>query len=404
MAFISTAKVLLIFGGVALVWKNGNLRQLLWADQRVHPALLLIYAVLTAFAASLLWSTAPAGEAMGAFLKYWKLLVIPITLALLVDRRQAVVAFYVYAAGQTFLMLGSWLLRLGLPVPWATSKLALTEFSVFSTYLDQGIMMAVFSALCWHLRAYLPSQKARAAAVLIAVLSMLEVLFVLKGRSGHTVAIVLLSLAIMWQLPARFRVVMAVLPFLVLACIALLSPTVAERLMKVRTEVAAFSHQKNMDIASPEASSSGIRLHLWSNAIESIAQHPLVGSGVGSWSDEFDRIEHARNLKAKPLTRLSNPHQEYLLWGVQLGVPGVILFLALLGSFVYASWRMEPPLVRAVHSTVAGLAVACLFNSSLFDALIGDFFCVTLALLFALGRAHAPEGDRGNAAGRWIAA
>jgi hypothetical protein len=29
--------------------------------------------------------------------------------------------------------------------------------------------------------------------------------------------------------------------------------------------------------------------------------------------------------------------------------------------------------------------VACLFNASIYDALIGDFFCVSIGLLLALG-------------------
>jgi len=34
--------------------------------------------------------------------------------------------------------------------------------------------------------------------------------------------------------------------------------------------------------------------------------------------------------------------------------------------------------------------VACLFNSSLYDALIGDFFVVTMGLLLALGLRNGP--------------
>ena len=36
-------------------------------------------------------------------------------------------------------------------------------------------------------------------------------------------------------------------------------------------------------------------------------------------------------------------------------------------------------------SALLALAVACLFNSTLYDGLIGDFFCVLIGLLLALG-------------------
>jgi len=46
---------------------------------------------------------------------------------------------------------------------------------------------------------------------------------------------------------------------------------------------------------------------------------------------------------------------------------------------------MEAPHARALQSTLVALAVACLFNSTLYDGLIGDFFCVLIGLLLALG-------------------
>jgi O-antigen ligase len=46
---------------------------------------------------------------------------------------------------------------------------------------------------------------------------------------------------------------------------------------------------------------------------------------------------------------------------------------------------MEKPYARAAQSAVLALAIACLFNSSIYDALIGDFFCVLIGLLLALG-------------------
>ena len=81
----------------------------------------------------------------------------------------------------------------------------------------------------------------------------------------------------------------------------------------------------------------------------------------------------------------SNPHQEYLLWGVQLGVPGIFLLLALMISIMKDTLSMETQAARATQSALLALAIACLFNSSLYDAQIGDFFCVVLGLLLALG-------------------
>ena len=81
----------------------------------------------------------------------------------------------------------------------------------------------------------------------------------------------------------------------------------------------------------------------------------------------------------------SNPHQEYLLWGVELGVGGIALLLALLVSLMRDALRFPPPVSRSLISVTVALAVAALFNSILYDGLIGDYFCVILGLLMALG-------------------
>jgi O-antigen ligase len=150
-------------------------------------------------------------------------------------------------------------------------------------------------------------------------------------------------------------------------------------LIQVKNEVLSYSSN-----AAPETS-SGLRLNLWHSSLQSISQHPLAGSGVGSWSTEYNRLQREKNPAHQDVSGNWNPHQEYLLWGVQLGVPGILMFLALMLSVLRDTLKMDDPYARATQSTLLGLAVACLFNAAIYDALIGDFFCVLLGLLLALG-------------------
>ena len=73
------------------------------------------------------------------------------------------------------------------------------------------------------------------------------------------------------------------------------------------------------------------------------------------------------------------------MWGVQLGIPGILLLFALMLSVLRDTMKMEKPHARAAQSTLLALAIACLFNSSIYDAQIGDFFCILIGLLLALG-------------------
>ncbi|NDP61509.1 MAG: O-antigen ligase family protein [Polaromonas sp.] len=384
MVIISISKLLLVVLGASV---------LIFARRFQTPVRLLngmstpiaVIVALAAFAMSLLWTVAPLDDALGSLVKYGKLLMVVLLLITIRDRREAIYALGSFAVAQTFLLASSWMLFAHLPVPWATSHMALTEYAVFSSYLDQGIISSVFAALCWHLREHAPGRFGRKLAIFIAFLGFTNVFFVLMGRSAHVVSIVLISVAIMWELPKKYRFVIVVLPLLLAAGLFFASSKVRDRLTLVQTEVSAYSTQKTA------ITSSGIRLDLWNTALQSIDEHPVAGSGVGSWSTQFNRLQHEKNPAHIDIAGNGNPHQEFLLWGVQLGIPGILLFIALLFSMWHDTLKMATPYARATQSTLIALAVASLFNSSLYDAQIGDFFCILLGLLLALGHKNLPE-------------
>lgn len=377
MAIISIAKLLLTLCALTTpLWSrrpSGTPRPLAgsWT-----PAAVLI--TFFAFAFSLLWSVAPQAEALGSLAKHSKLIILILMMQLIRDRREALYALAAFGLGQLFLLASASMLFMHLPVPWATSDMALQESSVFTSYIGQGIINAVFAALCWHFRFLLPGRFGRQLAVFVALVALGNVFFVLSGRTGHVVAIALLSIAIMWELPKRYRAIVVLLPFVLALGLYAGSSKVRERLNLINTEVHSYSSSQE------PSTSSGLRLNFWTKSIQLIAQHPLTGSGVGSWLPEFTRIEHEKN-PAHQVGGHGNPHQEYLLWGVELGLPGIWLFIGLLLCIWRDSLRMETPYARATQSTLLALAVACLFNSSLYDAYIGSFFCVLTGLLLALG-------------------
>lgn len=334
---------------------------------------------LFAFALSLIWTQAPQGDALGSVAKYGKLLGIVLLMLLIRDRREAIYALCAFVVAQVFLLGSSWMLFAHLPVPWATSHMASTEYAVFSTYISQGIMSAVFAAICWHLRFLVPGKFGRHVAIGTALLALTTVFFVFSGRSGHAVGIALLSIAIMWELPKKYRPFAVLLPFLLVFALFFSSSKVRDRLTLVQTDLQSYSSQ-----AEP-TTSSGARLNFWSRALQIISQRPLTGAGVGSWSVEYNRLQSETNPAHQDIDGNGNPHQEYLLWGVQLGIPGILIFLGLLLSVLRDSLRMEKQYARATQSALLALAVACLFNATIYDAQIGQFFCLSIGLLLALG-------------------
>ena len=384
IAFLSLAKFTLFVG--TLIILSSSFKPLASSAVTVGSkplTAMLIFVILAMFAASLAWTSGSQAEALNSFTKYGKLLIIPVFFVLIKTRKEALFALASFSAGQLFLVVSAWMIFINMPVPWALSQFSLSHNVIFSSYLDESLMSAVFAAVSWHLRALVPGKYGLYFAVAVCLLALGNVFFLLQGRSAHVVAILLLTLAITWQMPRRYRPVAVILPLLLLLSLYVSSTKVQTRVDELKKEVQTFSFKQGVEVDS--GNSSGIRLHFWHRAIQSISENPVLGSGAGSWSNEFNRLEQISDPENPIIQPLGNPHQEYLLWGVQLGVPGILLILALMISIMKDTLPMDAQTARATQSALLALAIACLFNSSLYDAQIGDYFCVVLGLLLALG-------------------
>lgn len=390
LAATSVSKLLVfMFALVALAAAIARDRRFPELSRLRTPTVILL--MLAALALSLAYTTAPRMDALNDFAKYGKLLVIPLVLVLVRTRREAMIGLALYGAAQFLVVVTSYLLSMGLDLPWVPKTVAerLSVGSVYSSYLDQSIMTAGLAALCWNLRHEFPGRLGRSLAVAVAVVCSVNVLFFLPGRSGQAALLAAFALTLFWNLPARARPAALVAPVLLVAFAMAVSPAFKERLSAVVTESLAY---RNGDQA---LTSSGIRLNFWQRSIEAIAENPLAGTGVGSWNFEYRRLEGDQ--LSPHSAKVRNPHQEYLMWGVQLGVGGIALLLGFLVLMARDAAGFRPEVRHATHTIVAMLAVVCLFNSTIFDALIGDYFCVMIGLLLALGL-RAPQPQRETAA------
>ncbi|MFT3721266.1 O-antigen ligase family protein [Pseudorhodoferax sp.] len=374
-AVISVAKALAVTSAIFILLWPAPRGPADAAVARLRTPLAVVVA-LGYLALSLFWTTVPSDEALSALGKHGKLIIVPLLAVLLRTRREALIALGWFAAAQILTVGSSWALALGLPVPWATSAEARWDHSVFTNYLAQSIMTAVAAAVCWHLRGYLPRAWMRALAAGVAVLGLGSTLFLMPGRTGYVVAIAMVSLAVLWQLPARLRPAGLLAPVLLGAGLLLASPQLRDRVDLVRQESLAFASR------SENQTSTGERLNYWHRSLQAIAERPLTGFGLGSFNQQYNRLDAGRGNPATFVVR--NPHQEFLLWGVEAGL-GAVLVLCWLLLSLYRDLRLgEPAAARAGVSVLAALVISCMFNSTLFDATIGDFFCVVLGLLMAL--------------------
>ena len=346
---------------------------------------------MAVWSVSLLMTGAELENALIAYVKHGKLLTIPILLLLLKTRKEAALSLTVLAAGQCFVMLSSWLMAFNISLPWVVrpSGLAdpLTQFVPYAdSYLDQSIMLAATAGIFWHLVRGQPHSMVRSLSTIFALGCVLNVVVLMPGRTGYVLAIATACLAAIFEVPRRYRLLTSVLTPLLLGLVLFHGvPQFQHRVQLAAQELKSFGTDPIV------GSSIGARLNMWKLSTIAIADAPITGYGVGNWTPVVKKLYGANAEMTFGSGNRSNPHQELLLWSVELGVAGAALFMALFWALIRDTRNFKLPIRRASLSLIAMLFLACLFNSPLYDDLMGDYFCITLGLLLALGLRDNPN-------------
>lgn len=386
MAWISLAKVLVVFVGLGYLLYRAFVSD---EDQAAADSVTskLILAIILAFFLSLLWTPVDLDLALKALVKHAKLIVVVLLIALIRTDFEARVGLSAFVAGQSFLLISSWLLFCGVPLPWVMDPIG--KYVIFSNYIDQSVMFGTTAGLVWHLRS--EGMWPRWSSATFALGAIAASILLLEGRTGYLVAITVVTMAILWLTPKKLRVgALFLIPIVVFCTMYVSSPLLKERITTAVHEIQNYSTHAETE------SSSGWRLNAWQMSLQALAESPVYGHGVGSWVATVKRLQGVTGVSIFGSGNSSNPHQEYLLWGVELGLVGVLLFLGLLVCTALDSKRFNTATQRAILSTIAALAMASLFNSALYDALIGNYFCVALGLLLAFGFRNPTSPSQGT--------
>lgn len=357
---------------------------------RYHPVARVAVALFGLLLLGTLWGDTPWREALGILGKYIDLALIPLFMLLLQDpvtRERSLLAFF---SIMTFALTLSW--AIGLHILPITPELRLLigpstlveNPSIFHSHITQG-MLTSFACYLFALRARAaatPGQRLKYAA--LATLAGTNILFMLQGRTGYLVLFVLLG----WfgwnslrdrlqrqgkRLGWKAAVAGLLLPVMLLAITFVAVPRFHDRAALAIHELTTW--QPGQD---HQASSMGTRLDFYSNTLALIQQRPVFGYGTGGFADAF-----AGQTTGLAIMPTKNPHNEYLMQAVQLGIPGTLLLLLL---FV-TQWRNAPRLPaferEAAQGLVLAYALTSLLNSMLLDHTEGLFFAFMTAWLFA---------------------
>ena len=213
-------------------------------------------------------------------------------------------------------------------------------------------------------------------AIFGALSTLVLTLGFLQGRSGHLVALTIIALAVMYELPRKQKWITVVVISIIMVLTFAGSKNFRDRMVSVGSEVAAYSEDTVAE------SSSGVRLYYWHVSLLAAKEKPVLGHGAGSWNQQYRRLGSD---KANPATlSISDPHQLFLLWAVEGGLVGVILLSILFFYILLCSRALALPEARMLQTVVAALFISGLFNSMIFGIGMGDFFCIGIGILLGM--------------------
>jgi hypothetical protein len=128
-------------------------------------------------------------------------------------------------------------------------------------------------------------------------------------------------------------------------------------------------------------------MEIWQRAINMIQDFPFTGIGIGT----FGPLAQTLYPVFSTTTIIPHAHNMLLEVAVDLGIPGLVLYAALLSCFAFAAWKAYQTFDRSLRTLIVGLACGMMAHQvfGLTDAFIlgtklGAVMWVFLGLVAAL--------------------
>lgn len=351
---------------------------------RANPVAWLAIALFFFYLIGCAYSIGNQEDILTGLGKAARLMFIPLLLIVFQDEATRRRAWYGFIGAMLLTLVLSYLLWLGLLPKWEIIRGDAANPVIFKLHITHNLFMAFTAFACAVQARYAATPRRRGIWVALALLAAFNVLFMVQGRTGHLVLLVLLIyIGIVWLRWKGVAITLAAIGVLGVLTYALPSSSLHQRAALAYHEFSAAQP----DVAA--TTSVGQRMEFYRNTLEIVRQRPLLGAGTGGF-----RQAYAEQVRGSERVATHNPHNEYLMVAAQLGLAGLLLLLALFAVQWRAAARLpamrEQMLARGM---VLSVMVASAVSSTLIDHAEGWFYVWMSGLLFAaLKSAHPSQG------------
>ena len=379
MVFIPSSTALMnvfIFLTLVFCLFSGDIKNHLkrgWTNPVSRAALLLFLLLIF----SLNW-TIDSSEAIDILKKYNELWYIALLLPLFNSKNRRSIGINAYLISMGIVLFGVYLMffEVILPIEYSL-KGRQHHFNIdggFASHILTNILMAFAMFIAAH-KSVLSRSFLKLPYIIFFIFSFYYVLFISTGTSGQILAISLLLLFIIQHTSIRSVILIPIL-IISITFIAVNSENNSFR-YGIEKLYVRYHHLTSTDTAG-----NNTRPRIYINAFKLILDEPWIGTGVGSYEEAL-RSKLPEYYKVNIVAK-KNPHNEFLMISVQLGLAGLLLLLNLFYKQASHSEKIEDKECRLIaQGLVILIIIGCMGNSMILDSREGHFWAFFSALLFS---------------------
>ncbi|MFS4549573.1 O-antigen ligase family protein [Comamonas resistens] len=291
-------------------------------------------------------------------------------------RNHSVRAFFI----SVLLIIVSMHLNIFWNLPWSntTTKGWGNDQTVVGDYITQNLFTCLFVILA--IDSFIKSTKKyhKIFFIIAALLGVHAILFLSIGRTGYVLLTVSLGVYALWAIQSKLKWLVLIGLAGVVSLAIYSSDHASQRVQLAMTEATnAVDSIKNDKV--PDLTSIGARIYMWDQSLNIVSQKPIFGWGIGSYPQRWCTTvpEVWCNETAK-----YHPHNQYLMFWIELGFPGVILFLAIM-FYLSRTGMKDKKHGGTLISLVAILFIDSFINSPLYVRREYQFFLLCIPLMYS---------------------
>jgi len=315
-------------------------------------------------------------------------LFIPILLTIIEKRHtQKYLHWFLISVSITFIL--SFLIYLGLIPPFKSASVS--NPTPFVSHISHSPMMAIASYIGLRLliskgwNYYMVHKVEFFWLLFITIFAGINV-FITGGRAGYVIFLILVGLTLfqIYQFSFKGILIAAASYSLIIFLAFQYSPMFKSKVV--------MSKETIKNIENNELSSIGKRIIMAENSFQIFLDNPIIGTGIGDFSHDYENILNERKIQNQSLEVLNkttkNPHNMYLLLAAELGLLGLFFIFYLF----YQHFSVAQKSSNNVNKDILiAIGVAYLFLNFSDSYLLGHHSSFLYAFLVSILIANVDE-------------